>query len=72
MAIQFSSYHNSIANFQDKSEEENEDFLKISLSTDKYSSFAICDGAGGAGVFSGEWAKYLVNALGCELVTLAE
>jgi hypothetical protein len=63
MPIRFDSYHQSIANFQDKREDENEDFIKIDLSSDKYACFSLCDGAGGAGVFSAEWADFLVNSI---------
>lgn len=50
----------SIANFLDKTESENEDFASIySNKDDLYSSYKITDGAGGSGVFSKEWAKFL-------------
>jgi hypothetical protein len=57
----------SIANFLDKCESENEDFVRIiSISHKPYSLYAISDGAGGSGVFSKEWSKYL-----CENIPLA-
>lgn len=50
----------SIANFLDKTESENEDFASIdSNKNDLYSLYKITDGAGGSGVFSKEWSKYL-------------
>jgi len=50
----------SIANFIDKSENENEDFALIDANHNKSSLFyAVSDGAGGCGVFCKEWAKYL-------------
>lgn len=50
----------SIANFLDKTESENEDYASIySNKDDSYSMYEITDGAGGSGVFSKEWSKYL-------------
>lgn len=50
----------STANFLDKTESENEDFASIySNKNDLYSLYKITDGAGGSGVFSKEWSKYL-------------
>ncbi len=50
----------SIANFLDKTESENEDYASIySNKDDLYSMYEITDGAGGSGVFSKEWSKYL-------------
>lgn len=52
----------SIANFIDKSDSENEDAIHINHSQEgQYSSFALCDGAGGAGVFCKEWAMFLAE-----------
>lgn len=50
----------SIANFLDKTESENEDYASIySNKDDTYSMYEITDGAGGSGIFSKEWSKYL-------------
>lgn len=50
----------SIANFLDKSASQNEDYIsKIPNEDDNFLMWAVADGAGGAGVFSREWANYL-------------
>ncbi len=50
----------SIANYLDKTESENEDFASIySNNYNLHSLYKISDGAGGSGVFSKEWSKYL-------------
>lgn len=50
----------SIANFLDKIESENEDYASIYSNKDVlYTMYAITDGAGGSGVFSKEWSRYL-------------
>lgn len=59
MAIRFTYHGQSFANFIDKKDEENEDSILLNTSGEQFARFVICDGAGGAGVFSGDWAKYL-------------
>jgi len=50
----------SIANFIDKTESENEDYISmIPRENDTYVMWNISDGAGGAGTFCKEWANYL-------------
>ncbi|CAN5666125.1 hypothetical protein BH10BAC2_BH10BAC2_02290 [soil metagenome] len=61
MAISYSKYAVSMANFVDKTELENEDFIKMNCDDQNYASFILCDGAGGVGVFSKEWAQHLAN-----------
>ncbi|MBB3837656.1 hypothetical protein FHS57_001653 [Runella defluvii] len=52
----------SVANFIDKREFENEDAIHINHSQEEpFSSFVLCDGAGGSGVFCKEWAKFLAE-----------
>ena len=51
----------SIYNFFDKKDEsENEDAISVS-EHGELTKFAIADGAGGVGIFCGEWARFLVN-----------
>lgn len=55
------SDHISMFNFSNKiDEEENEDALRINENSN-YHLFAMSDGAGGAGIYCKEWAKYIVN-----------
>jgi len=56
-------YHSvSVANFIDKSESENEDAINVNHSQEEqFSSFVLCDGAGGSGVFCKEWAMFLAE-----------
>jgi hypothetical protein len=49
----------SIANFLDKEDDENEDYISVHEIDNKNASFILSDGAGGSGVFSKEWAQYL-------------
>lgn len=48
----------SVENFFDKKESENEDSFAHKL-VGRYECFALSDGAGGAGIFCGEWADML-------------
>lgn len=62
MSLTFKSRSVSIANFTDKTEAENEDYVhEVSSEESTYSKWVLCDGAGGVGVFSKEWAKYLAE-----------
>lgn len=63
MAIKFTYHGQSIANFIDKKDEDNEDSILINASGEQFARFVICDGAGGAGVFSGDWAKFLCDSI---------
>lgn len=63
MPLQFTYHGQSIANFIDKEAEDNEDSILMNISGDQYSRFVICDGAGGAGVFSRDWANFLCNSI---------
>lgn len=63
MAIQITYQGQSIANFIDKKDEENEDSILMITTSDQFARFVICDGAGGAGVFSRDWAKFLSNSI---------
>lgn len=64
MSLTFVSKSVSIANFIDKTDEENEDFVhEINSDQNIYSKWVLCDGAGGVGVFSKEWAKYLAESV---------
>lgn len=55
-------YQISIANFLDKTESENEDAIHVK-SLGNHNVFVLCDGAGGSGVFSKEWAEYLAKSI---------
>jgi hypothetical protein len=51
----------SIHNFIDKlSDSENEDSISISENED-FDLFAVSDGAGGAGIYCGEWARFITS-----------
>lgn len=63
MAIQIKYHCQSIANFIDKKDEENEDAILTNSSGEQFARFIICDGAGGAGVFSRDWAKFLCKSI---------
>lgn len=63
MAIQITYHSQSIANFIDKKDEENEDAILTNSSGEQFVRFVICDGAGGAGVFSRDWAKFLCKSI---------
>lgn len=52
----------TVHNFSEKEANQNED-AKIHKVDSRNGLFAICDGAGGAGVFSKEWANFLVNSI---------
>ena len=52
----------SIANFIDKSEDENEDYFTAKTSKDSsIELFCLSDGAGGAGIFNRDWAKFIAS-----------
>jgi hypothetical protein len=54
----------SLANFLEKTNDENEDFIEIIKSSDEnFFSWVLCDGAGGVGVFCKEWAEFLASAM---------
>ena len=61
MAINYTFNKVSMANFIDKTEVENEDYIKVIENNNSSACFVVCDGAGGAGVFSKEWAQYLAD-----------
>lgn len=63
MAVNYTYNDVSIANFIDKIEVENEDYVKVNSTDNSFVNFVICDGAGGAGVFSKEWAQYLAERI---------
>jgi hypothetical protein len=53
----------SIENFVDKVPAENEDRYLIDTDCADFARFVLCDGAGGVGVFSREWADFLSQAI---------
>lgn len=61
MALFYNFNKVSIANFLEKTDSENEDFTRIDETDKSYLCSVICDGAGGAGVFSKEWAQHLTE-----------
>lgn len=56
----------SVANFLDKSPEENEDYFIAQSSTKNHISwYSMLDGAGGVGVFNKSWAEFLGSNISC-------
>lgn len=59
----------SVANFFDKSPDENEDAFIAQTSLEKSISwYTMCDGAGGVGVFNKEWANFLAAEINCNVI----
>lgn len=59
----------SIANYIDKSEDENEDYFIAKTSEDPFFElFCLSDGAGGAGIFNRDWAKFIASEVPIVLV----
>ena len=62
MNFSINTYSKSLANFLEKKNDENEDFIEELKSSDElFFSWALCDGAGGVGVFCKEWAEFLAK-----------
>jgi hypothetical protein len=55
-------YSRTIHNIFEKEAHENEDAM-MCIPHNNQGLFAICDGAGGAGVFSREWANFLIKSI---------
>ncbi len=61
MPVNYTFNQVSIANFIDKTEIENEDCIQVKYIDNSFVCFVLCDGAGGAGIFSKEWAQFLAE-----------